>query len=230
MIKATFVLRPTLLLMMLLLSLCVHAQEWTTLVGEVRQEQGVLSHIGRNHAEEGMSDEELSASRRGYSVNGMFIGMLPVGLDRDLADVTPHTPELPFTLTGVGQVPLTVNELPLDTVVDGHRLRLTSLTDYRTARNIRWVTLDEVRRHCFPNLQGTCVFTVNKFIIPGGDGLYRIDRDFIYRVEKLTSTDIEGFGDFPPFTLVRIFTRTPHNVHHGPGEEPYDWDKNNTRQ
>lgn len=176
-----------------------------------------------------MSDEELAASGRGYSVNGMFIGMVPVGLDRDQTGITSHTPEFPFTLMGVGQAPFVVNELPIDTIIDGHRLRLTSLMDYRTERNIRWVTLDEVRQHCFPNLQGACVFTINKFVIPGGEGLYRIDRDFIYRVEKLASTDIEGFSDFPPFTLVRIFTRTPHNVHHGPGLEPYDWDKNNTR-
>ena len=219
----------TLLLLLLLPSLCASAQEWTTRVGEVRQEQTAPGLIGRNHAEEGMSDEELAASGRGYSVNGIFIGMLPVGLNRDEAGITPHTPEFPFTLTGVGQESLVVNELPMDTIIDGHRLRLTSLTDYRTERNIKWVTLDEVRQHCFPDLQGACVFTVNKFIIPGNEGLYRIDRDFIYRVEKLESADIEGFRDFPPFSLVRIFTRTPHNVHHGPGLEPYDWDKNNTR-
>lgn len=176
-----------------------------------------------------MSDEELAASGRGYSVNGMFIGMVPVGLDRDQAGVTPHTPEFPFTLTGVGQEPIIVNGLPLDTVVNGHRLHLTSLTDYRTERNIRWVTLEELRQHCFPNLDGACVFTINKFIIPNSEGLYRIDRDFIYRVERLSSADIEGFRDFPAFNLVRIFTRTPHNDHRGPGVEPYDWDKNNTR-
>ena len=155
--------------------------------------------------------------------------MVPVGLDRDQAGVTPHTPEFPFTLTGVGQEPIIVNGLPLDTVVNGHRLHLTSLTDYRTERNIRWVTLEELRQHCFPNLDGACVFTINKFIIPNSEGLYRIDRDFIYRVERLSSADIEGFRDFPAFNLVRIFTRTPHNVYRGPGLKPYDWDKNNTR-
>lgn len=229
MTKTTFSLRLHLLLLLLLPPLYASAQEWTTRVGEVRKEQATTSRIGRNHAEEGLSDEELAASGRGYSVNGMFIGMVPVGLDRDQAGVTPHTPEFPFTLTGVGQEPIIVNGLPLDTVVNGHRLHLTSLTDYRTERNIRWVTLEELRQHCFPNLDGACVFTINKFIIPNSEGLYRIDRDFIYRVEKLSSADIEGFRDIPAFNLVRIFTRTPHNVYRGPGLKPYDWDKNNTR-
>ena len=91
------------------------------------------------------------------------------------------------------------------------------------------MTLEELRQHCFPNLDGACVFTINKFIIPNSEGLYRIDRDFIYRVERLSSADIEGFRDIPAFNLVRIFTRTPHNVYRGPGLKPYDWDKNNTR-
>lgn len=76
MTKTTFSLRLRLLLLLLLPPLYASAQEWTTRVGEVRKEQATTSRIGRNHAEEGLSDEELAASGRGYSVNGMFIGMV----------------------------------------------------------------------------------------------------------------------------------------------------------
>ena len=60
MTKTTFSLRLRLLLLLLLPPLYASAQEWTTRVGEVRKEQATTSRIGRNHAEEGLSDEELA--------------------------------------------------------------------------------------------------------------------------------------------------------------------------
>ena len=65
MTKTTFSLRLRLLLLLLLPPFYASAQEWTTRVGEVREEQATTSRIGRNHAEEGLSDEELAASGRG---------------------------------------------------------------------------------------------------------------------------------------------------------------------
>ena len=71
MTKTTFSLRLHLLLLLLLPPLYASAQEWTTRVGEVRKEQATTSRIGRNHAEEGLSDEELAEFVCRNSINTM---------------------------------------------------------------------------------------------------------------------------------------------------------------
>ena len=47
---------------------------------------------------------------------------------------------------------------------------------------------------------------INKFFITHDEDLYRIDRNFIMKVELLNSSDISALKPFPTFTIIRIFT------------------------
>ena len=51
------------------------------------------------------------------------------------------------------------------------------------------VTLDEVKKALYPNLKGPILFMINKFFITHDEDLYRIDRNFIMKVELLNSSD-----------------------------------------
>lgn len=75
------------------------------------------------------------------------------------------------------------------------------------------VTLDEVKKALYPNLKEPILFMINKFFITHDEDLYRIDRNFIMKVELLNSSDISALKLFPTFTIIRIFTWTPHNWH-----------------
>ena len=54
---------------------------------------------------------------------------------------------------------------------------------------------------------------INKFFITHDEDLYRIDRNFIMKVELLNSSDISALKLFPTFSIIRIFTWTFHNWH-----------------
>lgn len=78
---------------------------------------------------------------------------------------------------------------------------------------LRLVTLDEVKQALYPDLKEPVVFMINKFFITKDEDLYHLDRDFIMKVERVSSTEISPLKDFPPFTIIRIFTQTHHNWH-----------------
>lgn len=95
----------------------------------------------------------------------------------------------------------------MDTIVNGQRVSLLGVWEARTEQPVLWLTLEQVRAKYLPQVKGKCAYTIDKFIIPGNDSLYRIDADYIYRVEAMKSTCIHALADQPPFTFVRIFTR-----------------------
>ena len=145
----------------------------------------------------------------GFIVNGVFIGMAPVGLDPD------KIPENGWRQRYMNPRPVPRDDSgrPLrerqcvDTLVYGQRVRLTGVWEARTERPIQWLTLEQVCAKYLPQVKGKCAYTIDKFIIPGNDSLYRIDADYIYRVEAMKSTCIHALANQPPFTFVRIFTR-----------------------
>ncbi len=75
------------------------------------------------------------------------------------------------------------------------------------------MTLDELREWKFPTWKGPFVYMINKFIILENADLYKIDRNFLYKMEVITSDKIETLKDYPPFTIIRFLTRTHHNWH-----------------
>lgn len=76
-----------------------------------------------------------------------------------------------------------------------------------------FVTLQEIREQYCPSATGSVIYMINKFFITKDVESYRIDNDFIKNCETLPSSEFELFKDFPPFTIVRIFTKTKGNTY-----------------
>ena len=41
---------------------------------------------------------------------------------------------------------------------------------------------------------------------------YKVDENFIYDMQVISSADFESQQDFPPFSIIRIFTKTQENI------------------
>lgn len=140
-----------------------------------------------------------SQARVGYVVNGMFIGTAPLGIDPEkISDKWWNYKQLTAE-----------REALADTVIFGHKVRLGAVYEAQTEKPVEWLSLDEARARYVPKMtEGRkCVYMIDKFFIPGNDSLFRIDSDYIQRVEVLQSTCIDALRDLPPFAFVRIFTR-----------------------
>lgn len=192
---------------MLLAAPCMAQPRWEILMGEDYGPQQTLPV-----ADPWKTDRSLACAQctdHGFIVNGTFIGMVPVGLDPDKIPENGwrqhYLDSRPVPRDGSSR-PLWERQ-PMDTIVNGQRVRLMGVWEARTEQPVLWLTLEQVRAKYLPQVKGKCAYTIDKFIIPGNDSLYRIDADYIYRVEAMKSTCIHALADQPPFTFVRIFTR-----------------------
>ncbi len=195
------------LLGMLLATPAIAQARWEILMGEDYGPQQTLPR-----EDPWKTDCSLACAHctdHGFIVNGVFIGMAPVGLDPAKIPENGwrqhYLDSRPVPRDDSGR-PLRERQ-PMDTLVGGQRVRLMGVWEARTEQPILWLSLEQVRAKYLPQVEGKCAYTVDKFIIPGNDSLYRIDGDYIYRVEAMKSTCINALADQPPFTFVRIFTR-----------------------
>ena len=175
---------------------------------------------GRNHAEEDMSDRGIGRRDIAYMAGKVLVGPIDVGVDMDVWgdrwwDGMAKTMHHPFMMKGVGagNDSILVNE-QIDTVIDGSHVHFeifNDYTDYKVGEHVRWMTLEEIRQTYYPHVTGRVLYSVNKFFISGQRSVIRIDSSFIYRLEKLESRQIDALRELPPFTIIRIFTKTADN-------------------
>lgn len=79
-------------------------------------------------------------------------------------------------------------------------------------KNYTLVSLDEIRHKYYPKLKGDVVYMINKHFIMNYVDLYKVDPDFILRVELVCSKDIAGLKSRRKFHVVRIFTKNVYNT------------------
>ena len=60
-----------------------------------------------------------------------------------------------------------------------------------------------------------CLYMVNKYFITKDWESYRLDKDFILKVEALPSSECEIFEGQSPFTIIRVFTNIISNHNSG---------------
>ena len=72
-------------------------------------------------------------------------------------------------------------------------------------------SLEEIKEEFCPDVTEPCLYMVNKFFITKDVGSYKLDRNFVLKVEALPSSEIVFFKGKEPFTIIRIFTNTPGN-------------------
>ena len=183
-----------------------------------------------NHRFEYLTDKDFNDNARGcYMVDGVYIGPYDIGINccstkkREIR--IGHGK--PFTIRGIGahNDSITIN-MP-DSLPSGkgqtpaiRNRDFWYVINYEDQDNKTFlVTLDEVKKALYPNLKEPILFMINKFFITHDEDLYRIDRNFIMKVELLNSSDISALKLFPTFSIIRIFTWTPHNWHQAQGYE-----------
>lgn len=171
------------------------------------------------------TDNDLSKDLFAYVLNGYYIGPLPIGIDKDSLSESGPGPftdsiEYPMMVRGIGQ---NEDSLLLERpakdpfctlVLDGKPAEVfvcNSKASYKNGKKIDWVTLDDIRRSYYPEVKGKCIYTVDQFIIPNKEQYYKFDPDMILRLNKLESHTIEALKDLPPFTIIRVWTKTPRN-------------------
>ncbi len=164
-----------------------------------------------------MTDYQWNNWNRGFIVDGIFV-------KNSIGVYTGWLKEkgikYPLTIRGVGTEndSVVVEKNPRDTeqnYVSIKGFRCTQFTNYETADvhsrgDLR--TLDQVRKRFCPDVKGRVVYMINKFFIMEHEDLYKVNPTYIYKVEKVKSTDIKALSDLPEFTVIRIFTGTPHNM------------------
>lgn len=179
-----------------------------------------------NHNDEVASDTFFNKrlmSKACFTLNGTYIGPSDIGINccstkkREIR--IGHGK--PFTIRGIGahNDSITIN-MPDSLASDNGQTPAIRNRDFWYVINYEdqdnktfLVTLDEVKKALYPNLKEPILFMINKFFITHDEDLYRIDRNFIMKVELLNSSDIYALKLFPTFSIIRIFTWTSHNWH-----------------
>ena len=184
----------------------------------------------KNHADECTSDIGFNEFRGSLCLlDQQVVGPYMIGIDMNATEYKRLDP--PFMIRGIGpnrdsllfdSKNLLDHDKPY--LINGKRYDSFS-SRISTKGPVRLVTLEEVRRKYFPEVKGNCIYMINKFFILNDVELYKLDEDFIYTIEKLTSEDIASVTDIPflkknlkkkkspKFTVIRIFTKTPQNWH-----------------
>lgn len=184
----------------------------------------------RNHAEETFSDNTFNYGPAWCcTLDGEYIGPHAIGIDlyaaervRDSARYVPDGQRFPYVVRGIGPNgdSLTVYKNPFSYEDEDGKYymigadRISMFINYKSLKGpVELISLEDVRRTYCSEVEGRHVFMINKFFIMRNEELYKIDKDFIYKVETVDSKDIEALKDLGEFTVIRIFTRTHHNWH-----------------
>lgn len=155
-----------------------------------------------NHSAEYMSDFRYNDMdwHWCYTLNGEFIGRDNIGIDQYAYEIDQTTRRkeglrLPFVVTGIGpqNETLTDNytnkeleEKGLSYIINGHHIY--GFTNYKSDHPVNLMTLDEIRRKRCPQVKDEKVlYMINKFFILWEWEWYKVDEDFIWRVEVLPS-------------------------------------------
>ena len=78
--------------------------------------------------------------------------------------------------------PVVINGIPYSDIVN-----------YVQEKEAEWVTLEDIKKLYFPKVTGKCLYMVNKYFITKDWESYRLDKDFILKVEALPSSECENF-------------------------------------
>ncbi len=184
----------------------------------------------KNHYLEAISDEQFNSHEMTfaiYTLDGEYIGPSDIGIDLYAAKmINPKsyqepTLTVPFMVYGIG--PKRDSILVDKTLKEMWRLgksytvagkEVNGIYNYTSLKgHVKLLTLDEIRKKYCPKVKEPCVFMINKFFIMNNQDLYKVDEDFIYCVEVISSKKNDVLKKMKKFTMIRIFTKTHHNWH-----------------
>lgn len=190
-----------------------------------------LKEKDRNHADETFSDNTFNYNPFPWccTLDGEYVGPHAIGIDLYAAEripdstrLTPEGQKFPYMIHGIGpdRDSLLVYKRPYELkkedgkyyIIGGERIDV--FINYKSLKGpVKLITLEDVRQKYCPEVEGRYLFMINKFFIMHNQELYKLDKDFIYKVELVKSKDIDALKELDEFTIIRIFTRTHHNWH-----------------
>ncbi len=138
-----------------------------------------------------VSDLEFNSNPEAVFVNGIFVkSIIGVRLDKYIVNVSKEKCMSPLNINGVTYT---------------YKCNLTS------DKVIKFVSLENLKKIYCPNVKTPCFYMINKNFILKEIDSYKIDKDFILKVETVSSSDVEGFKNATPFTIIRIYTDIESN-------------------
>ncbi len=159
-----------------------------------------------------MSDKAFNARRGAVILNNNVFAKSEVGIDPKSVERVIKEIKLPLVIRDINdrhdslvvtQYPFTINGVEYDYVVQ------IELKDFK---NIHWASLEDLKEKRFPGLKGPYVFMIDRNFITRDAASYKVDENFIYDMQVISSADFESQQDFPPFSIIRIFTKTQENI------------------
>jgi len=140
---------------------------------------------------ENVSDVEFNNNPEAVFVNGIFVkSTVGVRMDKYIVNVSKEKCISPIKINGVTYA---------------YKCNLTS------NKVIKFVSLENIKKMYCSNVTTPCFYMINKNFILRDIDSYKIDKDFILKVETVSSTDFEGLKSVTPFTIIRIYTDVESN-------------------
>ena len=178
--------------------------------GDVNLEGRYVVDRDLNERMEYMTDREFNDWPVCYMLDGVFIKSR-IGLDQ--YKVTKRRIESPFVIRNIGEMGDSVR---VDADAPGSvrigEVMYRDFYDYHSKGDtLKLVSLEDLKKEFFPDVKGPCVYMINKFLIFDDVEMYRLDRNFIHKMEMFYLNEISELKDMPPFAVIRVFTRTEHN-------------------
>ena len=159
-----------------------------------------------------MSDKAFNARRGATILNNNVFAKSEVGIDPKSVERVKKEIKLPLVIRDindqhdslvVNQYPFTINGVEYDYVVQ------IELNDFK---NIHLASLEDLKEKRFPDLKDPYVFMINRNFITHDAASYKVDENFVYDMQVVSSADFESLQGLPPFSIIRIFTKTPDNI------------------
>lgn len=121
----------------------------------------------------------------------------------------------PFVIYGVGNLGqdsiVMSKDLSLGDTIEINGESYIFVENLVSSQKFDLVSLEDIKESFCPEIKGPCLYMINKFFITKDVESYKVDKNFVLKVETLPSSEIEFFKDKEPFTIIRIFTNTPAN-------------------
>ena len=174
----------------------------------------------RNTRIEEATDLEFNNYKNAFVVNGVFMRDL-IGIDQNNMNITwDFTYPVVIRHIGKDNDSLIIKKDPLHDpdylsgTIKLRNMRLRNIIFFTYSGNSHFMTPDDIRQKYCPQAKGPYLYMINKFFIMRDEDLYMIDPDFIQSVESFPSKDISLLREgYKKFTVIRIFTKTLHNIY-----------------
>lgn len=159
-----------------------------------------------------MSDKVFNARRGAVILNNNVFAKSEVGIDPKSVERVIKEIKLPLVIRDINdrhdslvvtQYPFTINGVEYDYAVQ---------IELKNFKDIHWASLEDLKEKRFPDLKGPYIFMIDRNFITHDVASYKIDENFVYDMQVVSSADFESPQGLPAFSVIRIFTRTPANI------------------